>query len=156
MHCVKPATVHFRIDGSYSAAEKSLTIWSPYMLPATPAFSGSPVAVREILYIPQCVKAAVTSYRTTTKLRVPVGGDVHEARTSAASDPVAALAQAPGKPAIDLPDPYGPGVKFGELQAGRQWGGVIAIIPDRDGHNIWAFERCGSVSCVNSDLPTSP
>lgn len=69
---------------------------------------------------------------------------------------VAALAQAPGKRAIDLPDPYGPGVKFGELPAGRQWGGVIAITADRDGHNIWAFERCGSVSCVNSDLPTSP
>jgi DNA-binding beta-propeller fold protein YncE len=66
---------------------------------------------------------------------------------------VAALAQAPGKPPIDLPDPYGPGVKFGELPAGRQWGGVIAVTPDRDGHNIWAFERCGSGSCVNSDLP---
>jgi hypothetical protein len=69
---------------------------------------------------------------------------------------VAALAQAPGKRAIDLPDPYGPGVKFGELPAGRLWSGVIAITADRDGHNIWAFERCGSVSCVNSDLPTSP
>jgi hypothetical protein len=30
------------------------------------------------------------------------------------------------------------------------------ITPDRDRHNIWAFERCGSVSCVNTDLPTSP
>jgi DNA-binding beta-propeller fold protein YncE len=65
----------------------------------------------------------------------------------------AVMAQAPAKPAIDLPDPYAPGVKFGELPAGRQWGGVIAVTPDRDGKSIWAFERCGIGSCVNSDLP---
>ena len=85
-------------------------------------------------------------------------------RTRALAAGIAALmlcaaqvaAETAALPAIDLPDPYGPGVKFGELPAGRQWGGVIAITADRDGHNIWAFERCGSVSCVNSDLPTSP
>jgi streptogramin lyase len=32
-------------------------------------------------------------------------------------------------------------------------GGVIAVAPDRDGKNIWAFERCGGSSCLNSDLP---
>jgi DNA-binding beta-propeller fold protein YncE len=55
-------------------------------------------------------------------------------------------------PSIDLPNPYAVGVKFGQLPESRQWGGVIAVTPDRDGRSIWAFERCGG-SCLNSDLP---
>jgi DNA-binding beta-propeller fold protein YncE len=55
-------------------------------------------------------------------------------------------------PAIDLPNPYPAGTKFGQLTDGRQWGGVIAVAPDRDGKSIWAFERCGG-NCLNSDLP---
>jgi DNA-binding beta-propeller fold protein YncE len=65
---------------------------------------------------------------------------------------VAAPAHAADKPAIDLPDPYAAGVKFGELPEGRKWGGVIAVTSDRDGKSIWAFERCGG-DCANSDLP---
>jgi len=61
-------------------------------------------------------------------------------------------AQIADKPAIDLPNPYAAGVKFGQLPEGRQWGGVIAATPDRDGKSIWAFERCGGSSCLNSDL----
>ena len=38
------------------------------------------------------------------------------------------------------------------LPDGRQWGGVIAVAPDRDGKSIWAFERCGG-NCLNSELP---
>jgi hypothetical protein len=55
-------------------------------------------------------------------------------------------------PSIDLPDPYTAGVKFGQMPEGRQWGGVIAVTPDRDGKSIWAFERCGG-NCLNSELP---
>ena len=55
-------------------------------------------------------------------------------------------------PSIDLPNPYAVGIKFGQLSEGRQWGGVIAVTPDRDGKSIWAFERCGG-NCLNSDLP---
>ena len=55
-------------------------------------------------------------------------------------------------PSIDLPNPYAAGIRFGELPVGRQWGGVIAVTPDRDGKSIWAFERCGG-NCLNSDLP---
>jgi sugar lactone lactonase YvrE len=55
-------------------------------------------------------------------------------------------------PTVDLPDPYAAGVKFGQLPEGRQWGGVIAVTPDRDGKSIWAFERCGG-NCLNSELP---
>src|SRR4029077_13618395 len=61
-------------------------------------------------------------------------------------------AQTAALPAIDLPDPYAAGVKFGQMPEGRQWGGVIAVTPDRDGRNIWAFERCGG-NCLNSELP---
>jgi len=63
-----------------------------------------------------------------------------------------AVAENPAMPSIDLPNPYPPGVKFGELPAGHPWGGVIAIVPDRDGKSIWAFERCGG-NCLSSDLP---
>ena len=54
-------------------------------------------------------------------------------------------AQAAGEttalPSIDLTNPYPAGVKFGQLPDGRQWGGVSAVAPDRDGKSIWAFER---------------
>jgi len=63
-----------------------------------------------------------------------------------------ASAESTAMPSIDLPNPYAVGVKFGHLPEGRQWGGVIAVTPDRDGKRIWAFERCGG-NCVNSNLP---
>lgn len=47
---------------SYSAPKKkSLKTCWPYLLPATPAFSGSSVVLAEMLYMPQGVNAAVTS-----------------------------------------------------------------------------------------------
>jgi hypothetical protein len=49
-------------------------------------------------------------------------------------------------PSINLPNPYAAGIKFGQMPEGRQWGGVIAVTPDRDGGSIWAFERCGAPS----------
>jgi len=63
-----------------------------------------------------------------------------------------AVAENAAMPSIDLPNPYPAGTKFGQLTDGRQWGGVIAVAPDRDGKSIWAFERCGG-NCLNSDLP---
>jgi DNA-binding beta-propeller fold protein YncE len=66
--------------------------------------------------------------------------------------PAHVAAETAAMPSIDLPNPYAAGVKFGELSEGRQWGGVIAVTPDRDGKSIWAFERCGG-NCLNSDLP---
>jgi len=64
-----------------------------------------------------------------------------------------AVAENTAMPTIDLPNPYPARVKFGQLPEGRQWGGVIAVAPDRDGKSIWAFERCGGGTCLNSDLP---
>ena len=63
-----------------------------------------------------------------------------------------AYAETADKPAINLPNPYSAGVKFGQMPEGRKWGGVIAVAPDRDGKSIWAFERCGG-NCLDSDLP---
>ena len=49
-------------------------LYAKGVLPATPVFSGSEVVVAAMLYIPQWVNAAVSSYKITTKLRVlPLG-----------------------------------------------------------------------------------
>ena len=66
--------------------------------------------------------------------------------------PAHVAAETAAMPSIDLPNPYAAGVKFGQLPEGRQWGGVIAVTPDRDGKSVWAFERCGG-NCLDSDLP---
>ena len=47
-----------------------------------------------------------------------------------------AYAETTDKPAINLPNPYSAGVKFGQMSEGRKWGGVIAVAPDRDGKSI--------------------
>ena len=57
------------------------------------------------------------------------------------------------QPAIDLPDPFQPGVSFGQLPAGRAWGGTTAVAVDADGKSVWVFERCGGESCADSKLP---
>src|SRR5206468_446612 len=75
--------------------------------------------------------------------RTDLGGMAMKTRVLAAG--IAALmlcaAQAAAEytamPAIDLPNPYPAGTKFGQLPDGRQWGGVIAVTPDRDGKSIW-------------------
>jgi hypothetical protein len=51
----------------------------------------------------------------------------------------------------DLPNPYGPGVKFGQLPDGRTWGSTAGISVGPDG-NIWTYDRCGGSSCAGSDL----
>jgi DNA-binding beta-propeller fold protein YncE len=64
-----------------------------------------------------------------------------------------ARAQAAGPPSIDLPDPYSPATSFGQLPAGRTWGGATAVAGDPDGKSVWVFERCGGESCADSKLP---
>ena len=46
-------------------------------------------------------------------------------------------------PTNSLPNPYR-GMPFGKLPDGRQWGSTAGIDIDRDGKNIWVFERCGA------------
>ena len=59
-----------------------------------------------------------------------------------------AYAQAPNS----QPNPYRPGVWWGQLPSERKWGPVSAIEIDRDDSSIWVFERCGTGSCAGSDV----
>ena len=71
----------------------------------------------------------------------------------AAAPPRAVRAQGSPQPSIDLPAPYGSATSFGQLPAGRSWGGTTAVAVDPDGRSVWVFERCGGSSCANSNLP---
>jgi sugar lactone lactonase YvrE len=56
----------------------------------------------------------------------------------------------------DLPNPYKPGVSWGQLPNGRKWGSTAGIAIARDG-NIWAIDRCGvsgsqAANCLGSPL----
>jgi sugar lactone lactonase YvrE len=64
-----------------------------------------------------------------------------------------ACAQPSPPPSIDLPNPYAPATMFGQLPAGRSWGGTTAVAVDHDGKSVWVFERCGGESCADSKLP---
>src|SRR5437016_10225551 len=43
----------------------------------------------------------------------------------------------------DLPDPYQPGVSWGQLPEGRKWGSTASITIDPDG-KLWVVDRCGA------------
>jgi hypothetical protein len=43
----------------------------------------------------------------------------------------------------DLPNPYGPGVDWGQLPAGRKWGSSASVTTAPDG-TIWVVDRCGN------------
>ena len=43
----------------------------------------------------------------------------------------------------DLPNPYGPGVDFGQLPEGRKWGSTASITTGPDG-KLWVVDRCGA------------
>ena len=68
-----------------------------------------------------------------------------------AASAATARAQASYPPPNDLPNPYGPGVKWGELPNGRQWGSTSGIALGPDG-SVWTFDRCVGNSCANSNL----
>jgi hypothetical protein len=71
----------------------------------------------------------------------------------ATATPQAVWAQGSTQPSIDLPAPFGAAASFGQLPAGRNWGGTTAVAVDRDGKSVWVFERCGGSSCASSNLP---
>lgn len=43
----------------------------------------------------------------------------------------------------DLPNPYQPGVDWGELPPGRKWGSTASVTTAPDG-TIWVIDRCGN------------
>jgi len=55
----------------------------------------------------------------------------------------------------DLPNPYRPGVSWGQLPNGRKWGSTAGITIGRDG-NIWAVDRCGASGAQGTNCLGSP
>ena len=54
----------------------------------------------------------------------------------------------------DLPNPYYPGVHWGQLPESRTWGSTVGLFPAPDG-TVWAFDNCAVVGpgeCVGSSL----
>src|SRR5439155_1352340 len=57
----------------------------------------------------------------------------------------------------DLPNPFRPGVHWGQLPGGRKWGSTAGVYAGPDGKTIWAIDRCGAsgaggTTCVDSPL----
>src|SRR5437867_1130437 len=57
----------------------------------------------------------------------------------------------------DLPNPFRPGVHWGQLPVGRKWGSTAGVYAGSDGKTIWAIDRCGAsgaggTTCVDSPL----
>ena len=43
----------------------------------------------------------------------------------------------------DLPNPYAPGVSWGQLPEGRKWGSTASVTTAPDG-KLWVVDRCGA------------
>jgi hypothetical protein len=57
----------------------------------------------------------------------------------------------------DLPNPFQPGVHWGQLPGGRKWGSTASVYTGPDGKTIWAVERCGAsgaggTTCLDSTV----
>ena len=60
----------------------------------------------------------------------------------------------------DLPNPYQPGVDWGELPPGRTWGSTASVTTAPDG-SIWVIDRCGNsgaggTTCGGASANVSP
>ena len=60
----------------------------------------------------------------------------------------------------DLPNPYQPGVSWGELPAGRKWGSSASISIAPDG-KLWVVDRCGAsgaggTTCGGANASVNP
>jgi hypothetical protein len=60
----------------------------------------------------------------------------------------------------DLPNPYRPGVSWGQLPEGRKWGSVASVSLAPDG-TIWAADRCGEngsggTACIGKNVAVNP
>ncbi len=55
-------------------------------------------------------------------------------------------------PTNDLPNPYRTVEGWAKMPQGRTWGSTSAVGIAKDGQSVWVGERCGTNSCVGSDL----
>ena len=56
----------------------------------------------------------------------------------------------------DLPNPYQPGIHWGQLPAGRKWGSTAGVYAAPDGKTIWAIDRCGASGAGGATCADSP
>jgi sugar lactone lactonase YvrE len=71
-----------------------------------------------------------------------------DARAGAADAPIEL------RPTDELENPFATMIRpWGRLPDGREWGQVSALDIDGDGVHLWVADRCGSSSCVGSELP---
>lgn len=73
----------------------------------------------------------------------PTGGDVKQAMFPDGQYPVKLPAVSPLGARNDLPNPYAPGVDWGQLPPGRKWGSTASVTTAPDG-TIWVADRCGN------------
>jgi DNA-binding beta-propeller fold protein YncE len=60
--------------------------------------------------------------------------------------------QAKDSPTNDAPNSYKTIEGWAKLPAGRVWGSTSSVDVDQDGTSIWVGERCGTNSCIGSQL----
>lgn len=72
--------------------------------------------------------------------------------TMLAVSPGAIFGQANIAPTNDLPNPFRTIEDWAKMPEGRTWGSTSAVGIDPDGVSVWVAERCGSNSCLGSDL----
>jgi 6-bladed beta-propeller/NHL repeat len=56
----------------------------------------------------------------------------------------------------DLPNPFRPGVHWGQLPEGRKWGSTAGVYAGLDGKTIWAIDRCGASGAGGATCADSP
>jgi len=61
-------------------------------------------------------------------------------------------AQATMAPTNEAPNPYQKITDWAKMPEGRAWGSTSAVAIDKDGVSVWVAERCGTNSCVGSNL----
>lgn len=64
----------------------------------------------------------------------------------------AALSHAQILPQNSAPNPYTTIEGWAKMPEGRTWGSTSAVAIDKDGVSVWVAERCGTNSCLNSNL----
>ncbi len=94
---------------------------------------------------------------------VPPGGAASPGGRGQTASPVFPVSAYPvGLPAVsllgarnDLPNPYLPGVHWGQLPGGRKWGSTAGVYAGPDG-TVWAIDRCGASGAGGSSCADSP
>ncbi len=91
--------------------------------------------------------AIVANEKTAAQFRAPSANATIQAQLAPPVSPLGAR--------NDLPNPYLPGLSWGQLPGGRKWGSTAGIAVGPDG-NIWAIDRCGAFGSRGTNCAESP